>query len=345
MSPEMSKALEIVLGSIEKNHGKGSIMKLTDEPVVDPDNTISAGSIALDAGLGIGGYRKGRIVEIYGPESSGKTTLCLHAIANAQKQGKVCSIIDAEHALDPMYASNLGVDLSKLLVSQPDFGEQALGICDALAKSGEVGLIVIDSVAALIPKKELEGEIGDTHVGLQARMMSQAMRKLAGVVSQTGCVVIFVNQIRMKIGVMFGSPETTTGGNALKFYASQRLDIRRIGAIKDKDENIIGNRTKVKIVKNKLAPPFKVVEFDIRFGIGIDQLSEILELAVMDDVIKKAGSWYSYEDTKIGQGKNNAIAYLKDNPDVLTKVEREVTELRGLFYRPAPITPNITDTD
>ncbi len=333
MSPAMSKALELVLGSIEKNHGKGSIMKLTDKAVADPDNIVSSGSIGLDAGLGIGGYYKGRIVEIYGPESSGKTTLCLHAIASAQKQNEVCAFIDAEHALSPQYASSLGVDLDNLLVSQPDFGEQALDIVDALAKSGEVGLIVVDSVAALTPQKELEGDMGDSHVGLQARLMSQAMRKLAGAVNQSGCIIMFVNQIRMKIGVMFGSPETTTGGNALKFYASQRLDIRRIGAIKAGDK-IIGNRTKVKVVKNKLAPPFREVEFDIRYGIGIDQTAEVLELGVEDELIDKAGSWYSYQGTKIGQGKENAARFLKENPDIQIKVKKELLELRGLGCAP-----------
>jgi recombination protein RecA len=325
----MSKALELVLGSIEKNHGKGSIMKLTDNATADPDNVVSTASIGLNAALGIGGYYKGRIVEIFGPESSGKTTLCLHAIANAQKQNKTCAFIDAEHALSPKYAKDLGVNLDELLVSQPDFGEQALDIVDALAKSGEVGLIVVDSVAALTPQKELEGDMGESHVGVQARLMSQAMRKLAGAVNQTGCTIIFVNQIRMKIGVMWGSPETTTGGNALKFYASQRLDIRRIGAIKSGDK-IIGNRTKVKVVKNKLAPPFREVEFDIRYGVGIDQYAEVLELAVEDGLINKSGSWYSYQDTKIGQGKDNARLFLKDNEDISNKIREELLELRGL---------------
>jgi len=325
----MKSALEIVLSSVEKKYGKGSVMKLTDNPIVDPDNIVSTGSIGLDAALGIGGYRKGRIVEIYGPESSGKTTLCLHAIANAQKQGKKCLFVDAEHALDPQYAKRLGVNLDDLLVSQPDFGEQALEITDMLAKSGDIGLVVIDSVAALVPQKELEGEMGDHHIGLQARMMSQAMRKLGGTVSQTGCTVIFVNQIRMKIGVMFGSPETTTGGNALKFYASQRLDIRRIGAIKQ-GEKIIGNRTKVKVVKNKLAPPFRNAEFDIRFGIGIDRIAEIVDLGVEDEVIEKSGSWYSYQGARLAQGKENTIQMLKETNHILTEIEKELLELRGL---------------
>jgi recombination protein RecA len=325
----MEKALDLVKGSVEKKFGKGILMKLTDEPVVDPNNIVPSGSINVDSALGIGGYRKGRIVEIYGPESSGKTTLCLHAVASAQMQDKICAFIDAEHSLDPTYAKHLGVDLDKLLVSQPDYGEQALELADMLAKSGEVGLIVIDSVAALVPQKELEGEMGDSHVGLQARMMSQAMRKLAGTVNQTGCIIIFVNQIRMKIGVMFGSPETTTGGGALKFYASQRLDIRRIGAIKRGDK-IIGNRTKVKVVKNKLAPPFREAEFDIRYGIGIDQIAEILDLAVEDDVVRKAGAWYSYKDDRIGQGRENAISYLKENDDLRNAIKNEVLDLRGL---------------
>lgn len=329
MSPSMSKALELVLGSVEKKYGKGAVMQLTDEPVIDPEAIVSSGSICLDSALGIGGYKKGRIVEIYGPESSGKTTLCLHAVANAQRQGKKCAYIDAEHSLDTTYAKNLGVDTGELLLSQPDYGEQALDITDMLAKSGEVGVIVIDSVAALVPQKELEGDMGDSHVGLQARMMSQAMRKLAGTVNQTGCIIIFVNQIRMKIGVMFGSPETTTGGNALKFYASQRLDIRRIGAIKQGDK-VIGNRTKVKVVKNKLAPPFREAEFDIRYGIGIDQLAEILDLAVEDDVINKSGAWYSYEDQRIGQGRENAISFLKDNEEIRNKVKTQILEYRGL---------------
>jgi recombination protein RecA len=306
-------------------------MSLAENPVVEPDNTIPTGSIQLDAALGIGGYRKGRIVEIYGPESSGKTTLCLHAVANAQKQGKKCAFIDAEHALDTMYAKNLGVNLEDLLVSQPVYGEQALEIAGMLARSGEIGLIIVDSVAALTPKKELEGEIGDHHVGSQARMMSQAMRVITGAVNQTGCIIMFVNQIRMKIGVMFGSPETTTGGNALKFYASQRLDIRRIGAIKEGDK-VIGNRTRIKVVKNKLAPPFRTAEFDIRFGIGIDKLAELIDVAVEDDVVNKSGSWYSYKESKIGQGKANSIAFLKENETIRKEIEKEVTELRGLVY-------------
>lgn len=329
MSPNMEKALDLVTSTIEKKYGKGILMKLTDKVAVDLENIISSGSIALDSALGIGGYRKGRIIEIYGPESSGKTTLTLHAVAEAQKQGITCAFIDAEHSLDPQYAQRLGVDLEKLLVSQPDYGEQALEVADMLAKSGEVGFIVIDSVAALVPKAELEGEMGDAHVGLQARMMSQAMRKLAGTVNKTNCIVFFINQIRMKIGVFFGNPETVSGGGALKFYASQRLDIRRIGAVKQGD-NIIGNKTRVKVVKNKLAPPFKEAEFEIRYGVGIDKLAEILDLGVEDQVINKSGSWYDYQGERLGQGKENSIAFLKENKELRQKIEDEILELRGL---------------
>ena len=335
MSPEMSKALEAVCLGIDKKFGKGSVMRLTDSAIIDPDNTISTGSISLDAALGIGGYRKGRIVEIYGPESSGKTTLTLHAISEAQKAGMTCAFIDAEHALDPKYATNLGVDMENLLVSQPDHGEQALEIVDMLVRSGEVDLVIVDSVAALVPKAELEGEMGDSHVGLQARMMSQAMRKLTGAVNESNACVIFINQMRMKIGVMYGSPETTTGGNALKFYASQRLDIRRIGSIKA-GEKIIGNRTKVKVVKNKLAPPFREIEFDIRFGMGIDKMAEIMDLGVEDGVIDKSGAWYSFEGERLGQGKENAIQLLTENSDLCAKIKAKIMELRGLDWTPTP---------
>jgi recombination protein RecA len=327
----MKNNLDMVLSSITKQFGKNTIMKLTEEPEVDADNVISSSSIALDTALGIGGYPKGRIIEIYGPESSGKTTLTLHAVANAQKQGTTCTFIDMEHALDPRYAAALGVDLNTLLVAQPNFAEQALAITDMLARSGDVGLIVIDSVAALIPQAELEGEMGDKHIGLQARLMSQAMRKLTGVANQTKCTIIFINQIRMKIGVMFGSPETTTGGNALKFYSSQRLDIRRIGKINSKDGSVIGNKTRVKVVKNKLAPPFREAEFDIRFGVGIDSIAEVIDLGIEDGIVKKSGAWFSLDDgTKVGQGRDNAVQFMKDNPDITEKIRKELLENRGL---------------
>jgi len=336
MSPDFNKALEAVISAAEKNFGKGAIMHLNTKVNAEPDAVVSTGSIALDSALGIGGYRKGRIIEVYGPESSGKTTLMLHAVAEAQKVGGVCAFIDAEHALDPIYAQKIGVNLETLLVSQPDSGEQALQIAAMLARSGEVKLIVIDSVAALVPQKELEGDVGDHHVGAQARMMSQAMRMLAGAVSNSGSIIMFTNQIRMKIGVMFGSPETTTGGNALKFYASQRLDIRRIGQIKDKstDEYPTGIRAKVKVVKNKVAPPFKLAEFDVRFGVGIDKFAEAVDLGVEDGLIEKAGSWYSYNGTRIGQGRSNAIQFLKEDPKVFEKVKKELLELRGLVHEP-----------
>lgn len=331
MSPEMSKALDAVVSSVKKNYGEGAVFSLNEKTNVDLDDVISSGSISLDTALGIGGYKKGRVIEIYGPEASGKTTLCLHAVAEAQKAGGMCVYIDAEHALDVNYSAKLGVDTDNLLVCQPDNGEQALEIANMFARSGEVKMIVIDSVAALVPKAELEGEVGDHHVGAQARMMSQSMRMIVGAVNKTGCMVVFVNQIRMKIGVMFGSPETTSGGRALQYAASQRLDIRRIGAIKDK-EDIIGNRTKVKVVKNKLAPPFKQVEFDIRYGVGIDKLAELIELGAEDGVINKSGSWYSYGDTRIGQGKTNACLFLKENDEIRNKVEKEIKELRGLVH-------------
>ncbi len=314
-----TKALESALGIIEREYGTGSIMRLGDNKTIDIEE-ISTGSIGLDMALGIGGLPKGRIVEIYGPESSGKTTLALQVVASAQKKEGICAFIDAEHALDPVYAKNLGVDVDKLLVSQPDAGEQALEIADTLVKSGAVDVLVIDSVAALVPKAELEGDMGDTHVGLQARLMSQALRKLTSSIAKTNAMVIFINQIRMKIGIMFGSPETTTGGNALKFYSSVRLDIRRIGQIKDKDQ-IIGNQTRVKVVKNKVAPPFKVVEFDILYGEGISKEGEIIDLGVLSGIVEKSGSWYSYNGERIGQGRENAKKYLLENEEISNEIE------------------------
>ncbi len=319
-SEDKLKALEMAIGQIEKSFGKGSVMKLgQNESVVDIE-AISSGSLSLDIALGIGGFPKGRIVEIYGPESSGKTTLALQVIASAQKKDGICAFIDAEHAVDPVYAKNLGVDVDKLLISQPDAGEQALEIADTLVKSGAVDVLVIDSVAALVPKAELEGDMGDSHVGLQARLMSQALRKLTSSIAKTNAMVIFINQIRMKIGIMFGSPETTTGGNALKFYASVRLDIRRIGQIKDKDQ-IIGNQTRVKVVKNKVAPPFKVVEFDILYGEGISKEGEIIDLGVLSGIVEKSGSWYSYNGERIGQGRENAKKFLLDNSEISNEIE------------------------
>lgn len=317
---EKQKALEAALGQIEKAFGKGSVMRLGQKPIASDVATVSTGSLGLDIALGIGGLPKGRIIEIYGPESSGKTTLSLHVVAEAQKAGGTCAFVDAEHALDPVYARKLGVDTDNLIISQPDAGEQALEIADTLVRSGAIDVLVVDSVAALVPKAELEGEMGDHHVGLQARLMSQALRKLTGSVSKTNCMVIFINQIRHKIGVMFGNPETTTGGNALKFYSSVRLDIRRIGALKDKDE-VIGNQTRVKVVKNKVAPPFKVVEFDIMYGEGISKTGELIDLAVKANLIEKSGSWYSYKDQRIGQGRENARVYLKENPKIAEELE------------------------
>ncbi len=316
------KALEAAITQIERSFGKGSVMKLGGQTNVEIES-ISTGSLGLDIALGIGGLPCGRIVEIYGPESSGKTTLALHVVAQSQKKGGTCAFIDAEHALDPGYAKKLGVNLDDLLISQPDAGEQALEIADTLVRSGAVDVLVIDSVAALVPKAELEGEMGDSHMGLQARLMSQALRKLTGSVSRTNCLVIFINQIRQKIGVMFGNPETTTGGNALKFYASVRLDIRRIGAIKDK-ENVIGNQTRVKVVKNKVAPPFRVVDFDIMYGEGISKTGEILDLGVKAEVVDKAGSWYSYKGTKIGQGREASRNFLKENPAISDEIENTI---------------------
>jgi recombination protein RecA len=318
-SEDKSKALESALGLIERNYGSGSIMRLGDNTTIDIE-AISTGSLGLDIALGIGGLPKGRIVEIYGPESSGKTTLALHVVASAQKSEGVCAFVDAEHALDPVYAKNLGVDVDKLLVSQPDGGEQALEIADTLIRSGAVDVLVVDSVAALVPKAELEGDMGDHHVGLQARLMSQALRKLTSSISKSNCMLIFINQIRMKIGVMFGSPETTTGGNALKFYSSVRLDIRRIGAIKDKDQ-IVGNQTRVKVVKNKVAPPFKITEFDILYGEGISKEGEIIDIGVSRGVVEKSGSWYSFNGNRIGQGRENAKKYLIENKEISDEIE------------------------
>jgi len=323
---DKQKAIESAMSQIEKSFGKGSIMKLGQQSVLDVES-ISTGSIGLDTALGIGGLPKGRIIEIYGPESSGKTTLTLHAVAECQKAGGTAAFIDAEHALDPVYAKNLGVNIDELIVSQPDTGEQALEIADTLVRSGAIDFVVVDSVAALVPKAEIEGEMGDSHMGLQARLMSQALRKLTASVAKTGCGLIFINQIRMKIGVMFGNPETTTGGNALKFYSSVRLDIRRIGAIKDKDE-IVGNQTRVKVVKNKVAPPFKTVEFDIIYGQGISKVGEIIDMGVKAELIEKAGSWFSYNGQRIGQGRENAKKFLLDNPEIFDEIE---TKIRSLY--------------
>ena len=326
---EKQRALESALGQIERAFGKGSIMKLGQRETAVETEAISTGSLGLDIGLGIGGLPRGRVVEIYGPESSGKTTLALHAVAEAQKAGGACAFVDAEHALDPAYARKLGVDLEELLISQPDTGEQALEIADTLVRSGALDVLVIDSVAALVPRAELEGEMGDSLPGLQARLMSQALRKLTASINKSRTLVIFINQIRMKIGVMFGNPETTTGGNALKFYASVRLDIRRIGQIKERDE-IIGNQTRVKVVKNKMAPPFKVVEFDVMYGRGISKMGEILDLGVKANIVEKSGSWYSHAGKRIGQGRENAKAFLSENPDVAGVIERAIRENAGL---------------
>jgi len=319
---EKDKALDAALSQIEKAFGKGSIMRLGQSTNIDIE-AISTGSLGIDIALGIGGLPKGRIIEIYGPESSGKTTLALSVIAQAQKKGGTCAFIDAEHALDPSYAKKIGVDIENLLISQPDAGEQALEIADTLVRSGAIDVLVVDSVAALVPKAELEGEMGDSHMGLQARLMSQALRKLTATVARSNTLIIFINQIRMKIGVMFGNPETTTGGNALKFYASVRMDIRRIGAIKDKDD-VIGSQTRVKIVKNKVAPPFKTVDFDIMYGEGISKTGELIDLGVKAGIIEKAGAWFSYNGDKIGQGRENAKNYLRDNPAVAEEIEAKI---------------------
>ncbi len=326
---EKNKALDAAISQIERNFGKGSIMKLGQDNTSQEIESTSTGSLGLDIALGIGGLPKGRIIEIYGPEASGKTTLTLQVIAEEQKKGGIAAFVDAEHALDPVYAKKLGVDIDELLISQPDTGEQALEITDTLIRSGAVSIVVVDSVAALTPKSELEGEMGDSQVGVQARLMSQAMRKLTGSINRSNCMVIFINQIRMKIGVMFGSPETTTGGNALKFYSSVRLDIRRIGAIKVRDE-VIGSSTRVKVVKNKLAPPFKQVEFDILYGEGISKGGEIIDLGVKHDIIEKSGSWFSYKDERMAQGRANAVNFLKEYPEISDEIENQVREISGL---------------
>ena len=327
-SADKKKALEITLAQIEKNHGKGSIMTLGDRPTENIP-TISSGCLQIDKALGVGGYAKGRIIEVFGPESSGKTTLTLHAIAEAQKQGGIAAFIDAEHAFDATYAKKLGVDIENLLVSQPDTGEQALDICESLVRSGAIDIIVVDSVAALVPQAEINGEMGDSHMGLQARLMSQALRKLTAIVNRSHTCLFFINQLRMKIGVMFGNPETTTGGNALKFYSSIRLDIRRIAAIKNGDE-VVGNRTRVKVVKNKLAAPFTQCEFDINYGEGISKVGSLLDLATESDLIKKSGTWFSYEDQKIGQGREKAIAFLKESPELFKNLELQLREIFAL---------------
>ena len=317
------KALKLTLDKLDKAYGKGTVMKMSDSPVVDVD-VISSGSLGLDVALGVGGYPKGRVIEIYGPESSGKTTLTLHAIAETQKAGGIAAFIDAEHAFDRFYAQNLGVDIDNLIISQPDNGEQALEIADNLVRSGAIDMIVIDSVAALTPKSEIEGEMGDSKMGLHARLMSQALRKLTGSISKTNCTMIFINQLREKIGVMFGNPETTTGGNALKFYASVRLDIRRSTQIKDSNGNVMGNKTRVKVVKNKVAPPFKLAEFDIMYGEGVSKVGEILDIAVEFDIIQKSGSWFSYDETKLGQGRDPVKQMINDNPDLMDELETKI---------------------
>jgi recombination protein RecA len=335
---DKQKALDAALGQIERAFGKGSIMKLGAREAPSDADVISTGSLGLDIALGIGGLPRGRIIEIYGPESSGKTTLALHAIAQAQKAGGTCAFVDAEHALDPGYARKLGVNIEELLISQPDAGEQALEITDTLVRSGAIDVLVVDSVAALVPRAELEGEMGDSHVGLHARLMSQALRKLTGSISKSRTMVIFINQIRLKIGVMFGNPETTTGGNALKFYASVRLDIRRIGAIKDR-ENVVGNQTRVKVVKNKMAPPFRVVEFDIMYGEGVSKVGELLDLGVQANVVEKSGSWFSYEGQRIGQGRENAKNFLRTNGEVADSIEAKIRANAGLVANAMMGTP------
>ncbi len=337
VGPEKEKAIELAISSIEKAFGKGSIMRLGNEDALVKDvAAVSTGAVSLDIALGVGGFPRGRIIEIYGPESSGKTTLALHAIAEAQKAGGICAFIDAEHAVDVGYARRLGVRTDDLLISQPDTGEQALEIVETLVRSGAIDVLVIDSVAALVPKAELEGEMGDAHMGLQARLMSQALRKLTGTISKSQTIVIFINQIRMKIGVMFGNPETTTGGNALKFYATLRLDIRRIGAIKDGD-NVIGNRTRVKVVKNKVAPPFKEVEFDIMYGQGISREGDLLDLAAEENVVEKSGTWFSFEGERIGQGREQVKAFLREHPAILQKIEGLLLQKFGVRRGPQAV--------
>lgn len=339
MNMEKQKALELALGQIEKQFGKGSIMKLGQDSKLNLDS-ISTGCLDLDIALGIGGVPKGRIIEIYGPESSGKTTVALHIVAEAQKSGGTAAFIDAEHALDPQYARNLGVDTENLIVSQPDTGEQALEIAEALVRSGAVEVIVVDSVAALVPKAEIEGEMGDSHVGLQARLMSQALRKLAGAISKSNCVAIFINQLREKVGVMFGNPETTSGGRALKFYSSVRLDVRRIDSIKQ-GEQIVGNRTRVKVVKNKVAPPFKLAEFDIMYGEGISKVGNILDVGVSNEIVQKSGAWFSYNDQKLGQGRENSKAFLRENPLLALEIETKIRQKHSL---PVPSAPPASET-
>ncbi len=340
VNPEKEKAVELAVSAIEKQFGKGSIMRLgNEEPLIRDIQVISTGSISLDIALGVGGVPRGRIVEIYGPESSGKTSLCLHIVAEAQKKGGICGFIDAEHAVDVGYARKLGVRTDDLLLSQPDTGEQALEIAEMLVRSGAIDVLVIDSVAALVPKAELEGEMGDAHMGVQARLMSQALRKLTGTISKSQTCVIFINQIRMKIGVMFGNPETTTGGNALKFYASQRMDIRRIGAIKN-GETVVGSRTRVKVVKNKVAPPFKEVEFDIMYGSGISKEGDLVDLASQENILEKSGAWYSFNGERIGQGRENAKDFLRDHPEITKELELKVLDRFGLLKSPVHSVPN-----
>jgi recombination protein RecA len=345
VGPEKEKAIELAVSTIEKAFGKGSIMRLgNEESLVKDVQAVSTGSLSLDIALGIGGFPRGRIIEIYGPESSGKTTLALHAVAEAQKKGGIAAFVDAEHALDVSYARKLGVRTDDLLISQPDSGEQALEIAETLVRSGAIDVLVIDSVAALVPKAELEGEMGDAHMGVQARLMSQALRKLTGTIAKSQTIVIFINQIRMKIGVMFGNPETTTGGNALKFYASQRLDIRRIGAIKD-GEQVIGNRTRVKVVKNKVAPPFKEVEFDIMYGQGISREGDVVDLASNENIVEKSGAWYSFEGERIGQGREQVKSFLRDHPEILQKIEGKVLEKFGVRRGPVAVPSPVEEED
>lgn len=341
---EKNKALDAALTQIERAFGKGSIMRMGAKAGDQQIATIPSGSLGLDLALGIGGLPRGRVLEIYGPESSGKTTLALHAIAEAQRRGGTCAFIDAEHALDPIYARKLGVDVDNLLLSQPDGGEQALEICDTLVRSGAIDIVVIDSVAALVPRAELEGEMGDTHVGLHARLMSQALRKLTGSVSKSNTMLIFLNQIRLKIGVMFGNPETTTGGNALKFYASIRMEIRRIGQIKEREE-VVGNQTRVKVVKNKLAPPFRQVEFDIMYGEGISKVGELIDLGVKANVVEKSGAWFSYDSTRIGQGRENAKQFLRDHPEMADAIEKKVRDQSGVVANTMLAPPSEDDAD